>query len=256
MMVATIAVLVGAATSAAANPLCRAPGLVRAPDDVPANSRHHALAMAGTAGAVAGARYYDLGPLSALVARYGYAPFRSTAAVAGFDLYANLGPVRLGLEAAGGRRSSQRLRPSQELALDSFDVSFLLGYDVLRDDDASVFVSTGFAGGNIELATRGKGMGGLVTLQGQEYGVMWYYTALPLQLGAQDFLRLGSADPGDVWVLRFGARATWFQQLAGGWSTMSSKSGDKGRDVRGPPMDASGPGLLLSLAVGVASAPH
>ena len=45
-----------------------------------------------------------------------------------------------------------------------------------------MFVSTGFAGGNLELDTRGKGLDELWKLHDDEGGVLRSYTGVPVQL--------------------------------------------------------------------------
>lgn len=245
--VATIAALLATAGSAAADlPTCCC---THADDDVAPDP--HPLGLAVTAGPLVGVRWLDLGAVSALVARYGYAPLPATAVVAGGDLYATGGRVRFGFEAAGGGRSAGRPRGRQKLPATSFDAAVLLGYEVLGEGDGSVFVSTGFGGGDLQLNT--TSMDGFVHLHDGEYGVTWSYVGMPLQLGAEDFLRIGKLTRHAVWVLRVGVRATWFQQFDGGWSTLTNDQHKSARDLSGPPLDLSGPSVLLTLGFGAAA---
>ena len=246
-----IAMLLGGA-QAAADPCGCCEQTKGAPDD---NNGRPALGFGITADALFGTRWLGLGRVSATVARYGYARLPSTAVEEGGDVYFTGGRVRFGIEVTGGNRSTWRPDGGQKLPADSFDVAILLGYNVLSADDGSVFVSTGFAGGNLELDTRGKGLDELWKLHDDEGGVLRSYTGVPVQLGLQHHLRLGSGG-GVAWLVRLGVRATWFQQLHGDWVAYSNKDGKGPRDISGPEVDLSGPGFMLSLGFGGADVKH
>jgi hypothetical protein len=201
----------------------------------------------------AGEQQAPLTELNDAIARDGFSPLPSVRRVGGVDLGAVYSRVRVGITLSAGRASTHDPDTGVELVTWLSMVGLTAGYDVIHYRTFSAFVATGILAGRLGLDASTEGLTVFPYNRAPDgrAQVSWGYSALPIELGTDQLVPLGKASENETWVLIFGVRAGWVQQLAGGWAVDTAYSPyDKG--VGGPDLDLSGLRGRLVLGFGAA----
>jgi hypothetical protein len=190
-----------------------------------------------------------LDELSRGLGRDGYYSLPRNAVMGGLDLDWTIYRVRIGLGFGGGSSTTRQRSSGKELVAGLSDLFFAVGYDVLRFEQLHVFLGTGIGRGQM-LVDRPEGSTLFPDVQPWEGDVVRFSAPLlPFEIGTDYLVPLARAGSTGQWVLQFGARVGWLQQLGGGgWETDADR---KSRDLPGPSVDLSGPRGRLVIGVGV-----
>ncbi len=196
-----------------------------------------------------GERSVHLPDLDNGLARDGFAPLPRVGIIGGLDMDFTVGRVRAGVGFGGGGGSTRHRTTGEELSTWQSDVTFTVGFDVLRYEPFRAFLSSGIGVGTLYVDRRDSSS--LFPDAKPWDGDRAEFTAfeVPFDLGTDYFVPFGRASPSEKWLLQFGARVGWQQQLggSGGWKTDEKN----GRDLVGPALDLSGPRARLVLGIGV-----
>lgn len=200
-----------------------------------------------TFGLWGGERSLHLPELDQALARDGFAPLQHVGIVGGLDLDFTIGRVRGGVGFGTGGRTTQHRTTGEELSTRHSEVSFTVGFDVLRYEPFRVFLSSGLGVASLYVDRRD---GSTLFPDAKPWdGDRVAFTAfeVPFELGTDYFVPFGPVHGTERWIVQFGARVGWQQQVgSGGW-----KTDDKGgRDLAGPSVDLSGPRARLMLGFG------
>jgi hypothetical protein len=206
------------------------------------------LNLSMTFGFWGGERALKLDELERGFARDGYYPLQRNVIMGGLDLDFTFGRVRAGVAFGRAGLTTHQRGTGKELSSGLFAWGFTAGYDLLRFEQLHVFLGTGFGGEEL-FVDRPQGstlFPGVQPWEGER--VKFVAWQMPFDIGTDYFVPLGRASSSEKWILQFGARLGWVQQLgSGGWKTDADK---KPRDLTGPAVDLSGPRARLVLGIG------
>jgi len=205
------------------------------------------LNMSVTFGFWGGERWLRLPELEHALSAEGVGPFDRVGVMGGLDLDFTFGRVRGGVGIGAGGRSARIKASGNELSTWFSEVLFTAGYDVLRYDQFHAFVASGFGVGTLYV-DRPPGSSVFPDLQPWEGNrVKGQSFEVPFDVGTDYFFPFGRASATEKWVLQFGSRLGWVQQVGSSdWSTDEKHS----RDLGGPPWDLSGLRARLVLGIG------
>jgi hypothetical protein len=200
-----------------------------------------------TFGFWAGERGTGFEELNQALAGDGFAPLDYSATQGGLDLDFTVGRTRLGVSLGAGGRTTEHTRTGVELSTWQSDIGFTGGFDILRYDRFHAFASTGFLVGLFYL-DYAKGLTLFSDVQPEKVErVTFSAFELPIEVGTDYLVPFGRASDTERWLLQFGMRLGWVEQIGiGGWTT----DDEHGRDLVGPAMDLSGPRFRLVLGFG------
>lgn len=216
---------------------------------LPRNRRDtHVTNASVTFGFWGGERGARFGGLNDALVRDGFSPLPFAGVEGGLDLDFTVGRVRAGITLGAGGRSSKHRDTGAEISAWLSEVGFTAGFDVIRYEQLSAFVSSGILFGHLSVDARAEGSTLFPDLKEWEgERVNFSHTEWPLDVGTDYLIPLGRASGTEQWVLQFGARVGWLRQLGGGWETDRERDS---RDIGGPPVDLSGPRARLVLGIG------
>jgi hypothetical protein len=223
---------------APAQPVARRPPRVRD------TSKLNASATFGFWG---GERSLHTGDLDRVLARDDFASLQRVGIMGGLDLDFTFGRVRAGVSLGAGGRTIERRSDGRELSTSMLEVAFTAGYDIIRYDQLHVFLGSGLGVADLYVEHT-AGLTAFPDVQPWE-GKRVKFSALevPLDIGSDYFVPFARASGSEKWMLQFGARIGWSQQVgSGGWETDVEKSS---RDLSGPNVDLSG--LRARLVIGI-----
>jgi hypothetical protein len=205
------------------------------------------LNMSAIFGFWGGERRVKLGELERGLARDGYAPFRQVSVIGGLDLDFTLGRVRFGLGLGAGGRTTRQRSTGNELATWLSEGAFTAGFDLLSYEQLRVFVASGFGFASLYV-DHPEGSSVFPDVRPWEGDRVEYsLLEIPFDVGTDYFVPFGRASATERWVVQFGVRVGWQQQLGqGDWKTDEKN----GRDLAGPALDLSGPRARLVLGFG------
>ena len=190
----------------------------------------------------AGEQQAPLDAVNATIRRDGFSPLPSVRRMAGLDVQAVCSRTRAGVSLGAGRATTKDPREGRELVSWLSTVGIQAGVDVLRYRTLSVFVSAGIVAGRLSLESSDAR---LLLLDGRTHDKAAFgFSALPLEIGTEQLIPVGKASHDEAWVLIFGVRGGWVQQLSGGWDELDATAGD---------LDLSGLRGRLVLGFGAAS---
>jgi hypothetical protein len=201
-----------------------------------------------TFGLWGGERGVDFGTLNDVLGRDGFGSLPYTSVQGGLDLDFTFGRVRAGVTFGAGGRTVQHGSTGTELSIGLAEIGFTLGYDVVRYEQLHAFVSTGIIGSSlyVDLAPGLTAFPDVKPWEGER--VEFSASSWPVEIGTDYFIPLGRASATEYFILQFGTRVGWIEQLGGGgWAT---DEGDDSRDLDGPPVDLSGWRGRLVLGIG------
>jgi hypothetical protein len=228
-----------------------APPTPMRPDDLPHGRPHRKLTGLNasiTFGLWGGERSLHLPELDQALARDGFAPLQHVGLIGGLDMDFTVGRVRAGIGFGTGGRTTHHRTTGDELSTRHLDVLFTVGFDVLRYEPFRVFLSSGLGVASLYVDRRD---GSTLFPDAKPWdGDRVDFTAfeVPFELGTDYFVPFGPVRGSERWLVQFGARVGWQQQLgSGGWKTDEKR----GRDLAGPAVDLSGPRARLVLGFGV-----
>jgi hypothetical protein len=119
---------------------------------------------------------------------------------------------------------------------------------VIRYHQFHVFLSTGIGVGTLDV-DHPQGNSVFPDLNPWEgKRVEFEAWEVPFEIGTDYFVPFGRASTSEKWLLQWGVRAGWIEQISrGGWQTTEKSP----RDLVGPPVDLSGMRARLVLGFGV-----
>jgi hypothetical protein len=224
-----------------------APPTPMRPDDARPRRKLTGLNASVTFGLWGGERSLHLPELDQALARDGFAPLQHVGIVGGLDMDFTIGRVRAGVGFGTGARTTHHRTTGEELSTRHSDVLFTVGFDVLRYEPFRVFLGSGLGVASLYVDRRD---GSTLFPDAKPWeGDRVDFTAfeVPFELGTDYFVPFGPVRGSERWLVQFGARVGWQQQVGSGvW-----KTDDKGgRELAGPAVDLSGPRARLMLGIG------
>ncbi len=166
--------------------------------------------------------------------------FRLTAvhqrAGGGLDLDFTFGRVRAGVTFGAGGRTVQHGSTGTELSIGLAEIGFTLGYDVVRYEQLHAFVSTGIIGSSlyVDLAPGLTAFPDVKPWEGER--VEFSASSWPVEIGTDYFIPLGRASATEYFILQFGTRVGWIEQLGGGVGRRMKETTRGSRRATGRPL--------------------
>jgi hypothetical protein len=208
-----------------------------------------------TLSAIGGVRRLSVAAFDAPLRLSGYGPLPRDYPGGGFALDFSFARWRFEIPVFIGAASAPSLAGPGSVGAMVADLSFDVGYDLVRYEGLTVFAQGGFGISSLMLDTRDPHW----TFIAQRTGVSSDVSTVEQdtfifdgQLGIEELVPLGRAGPAEMWGLTLSLRGGYEQQIAnGGWQT----SGSPSTSVGGLPLvDLSGGWLALGIGFGVYAA--
>lgn len=205
-----------------------------------------------TLSAIGGMRRLSVGAFDAPLRASGYGPLPRDYPGGGFALDLSFARWRFEIPVFIGAASAPSLAGPGSVGAMVADVSFDVGYDLLRWEGLTVFAQGGLGIGSLMLDARDPHWNFVAQRTGVASDVSTVEQDTFIfdgQLGLEEVVPLGRVGPTEMWGLTLSLRGGYEQEIAnGGWETSGSPSTSLGGL---PLVDLSGGWMALGIGVGV-----
>jgi hypothetical protein len=208
-----------------------------------------------TLSAIGGVRRLSVGAFDAPLRASGYGALPRDYPGGGFALDFSFARWRFEIPLFIGAATAPSLVGPGTVSAMAVDMSFDVGYDLLRYEGFTLFAQGGLGISSLMLDTRDPHWTFVAQRTGVSSGVSTVEQDTFIfdgQLGIEQLVPLGRAGPAEMWGLTLSLRGGYEQQIAnGGWVTSGSPSTSLGGL---PLVDLSGGWMALGIGVGVYAA--